>query len=92
MDDAAQGVTGILRGRDLFDATHVHRLLQGLLGLETPLYHHHALLADADGNRLAKRHGAPTLAALRDAGVHGPALAAELSAGRLPSGYSLAAA
>ena len=69
VDDAAQGVTDVVRGRDLFAATDVHRLLQALLDLPTPLYHHHALLADAEGGRLAKRHGAPTLADLRAAGA-----------------------
>ncbi|PZN97149.1 MAG: tRNA glutamyl-Q(34) synthetase GluQRS [Alphaproteobacteria bacterium] len=68
-DDAAQGVTEVVRGADLFEATHVQRLLQALLGLPTPRYHHHPLLTDSDGRRLAKRDGAPTLAALRAAGV-----------------------
>jgi glutamyl-Q tRNA(Asp) synthetase len=83
VDDAAQGVTDVVRGRDLFAATHVHRLLQALLGLPAPAYHHHALLAGADGARLAKRTGAPSLAALREGGVDGRALAEELRAGRL---------
>src|SRR5206468_5678409 len=61
VDDAAQGVTDVVRGRDLFAATHVHRLLQALLGLPTPACHHHQLLLGADGRRLAKRNGAPTL-------------------------------
>lgn len=89
LDDAAQGVTHIVRGRDLFAATHLHRLLQALLALPTPAYRHHPLIVGADGRRLAKRHGAPTLAALRDAGVDGPALAADLAAGRLPIGFAL---
>lgn len=83
VDDAAQGVTDVVRGRDLFDATHVHRLLQALLGLPAPAWHHHALLAGADGERLAKRHGAPTLAAMRQGGADGRALADDLRAGRL---------
>lgn len=87
-DDAAQGVSHIVRGADLFAATHVHRLLQALLGVPTPAYRHHALLTDAAGNRLAKRHGAPTLEALRLAGVDGRALADDLRAGRLPTGFS----
>jgi glutamyl-Q tRNA(Asp) synthetase len=90
IDDAAQGVSDVVRGRDLLAATHVHRLLQALLGLPTPFYHHHALLLDADGHRLAKRNGAPTLAALREAGADPAALVAELRAGRLPAGYSAA--
>jgi len=69
VDDAAQGVTCVTRGEDLFPATHVHRLLQHLLDLPTPEWRHHGLVADADGHRLAKRTGAPTLAALRANGV-----------------------
>lgn len=90
VDDAAQGITDVVRGRDLYDATHVHRLLQALLDLPTPAYHHHALLTGADGQRLAKRHGAPTIASLRDAGADSQALMAELRAGRLPIGYAAA--
>jgi glutamyl-Q tRNA(Asp) synthetase len=82
IDDAWQGVTDVVRGRDLFAATHVHRLLQALLDLPTPAYYHHALLAAPDGTRLAKRHDAPTLAALREAGGDGPKLADDLRAGR----------
>lgn len=92
VDDAAQGVTDVVRGRDLFAATHVHRLLQALLGLPTPFYHHHPLLVGSDGERLAKRHGAPTLESMRVAGVDGRALAGDLRAGRLPLGFALASA
>lgn len=92
VDDAAQGVTDVVRGRDLFAATHVHRLLQALLGLPTPAYHHHALLMGADGKRLAKRSGAPTIADLRAAGVDAGELVAGLRAGKLPAGYSAARA
>ena len=92
IDDAAQGVTHVVRGRDLFASTHVHRLLQALLGLPTPAYHHHPLLTDAGGDRLAKRHKAPTLAALRDGGMDPQALVAALRRGELPAGYSLAEA
>jgi len=88
VDDAAQGVTDVVRGVDLFAATHVHRLLQALLDLPTPLYRHHPLLADANGNRLAKRHGAPSLAAWRAGGQDGAALAEMLRAGRLPIGIA----
>lgn len=84
IDDAWQGVTDVVRGQDLFAATHVHRLLQALLGLPTPAYHHHALLTGPDGVRLAKRHGAPALADLRERGADGLALAAQLRAGRVP--------
>ncbi|MEG3152591.1 tRNA glutamyl-Q(34) synthetase GluQRS [Sphingomonas sp. ZT3P38] len=92
IDDAAQGVTHVVRGNDLFAATHVHRLLQALLGLPTPVYHHHALLADASGMRLAKRNRAPTLESLRAAGINGRALADDLRAGRLPIGFQVAKA
>jgi glutamyl-Q tRNA(Asp) synthetase len=87
VDDAAQGVTDVVRGRDLYAATDVHRLLQALLGLPTPHYHHHPLLLDAGGRRLAKRHGAPTLADLRAAGADPAGLAAALREGRLPDGF-----
>jgi len=69
VDDDIQGVTLVTRGEDLFAATHVHRLLQALLGLAVPDYHHHPMLADARGRRLAKREGAETIAALREAGA-----------------------
>jgi len=68
VDDALQGVTLVVRGQDLFEATHVHRLLQALLDLPSPRYRHHRLLLDASGRRLAKRDGAVTLRALRAAG------------------------
>ncbi len=68
VDDALQGVTLVTRGVDLFQATHIHRLLQALLALPTPEYHHHPLLVGADGRRLAKRDGATALGALRAAG------------------------
>jgi glutamyl-Q tRNA(Asp) synthetase len=89
IDDAAQGITHVVRGRDLFAATHVHRLLQALLDLPTPVYRHHALLADEAGERLAKRNRAPTLESMRAAGVDGKALADDLRAGRLPIGFRL---
>ncbi|MFN7177328.1 MAG: tRNA glutamyl-Q(34) synthetase GluQRS [Thermaurantiacus sp.] len=78
VDDAAQGVTDVVRGSDLFEASHVQRLLQALLGLPAPRYLHHRLLLAADGRRLAKRDHAETLAALRARGVSGAALAATL--------------
>ena len=68
VDDAAQGVTLVTRGRDLFAASHVHRLLQALLDLPVPEYHHHRLITDSAGRRFAKRDQAVTLAALRAAG------------------------
>jgi glutamyl-Q tRNA(Asp) synthetase len=66
VDDHLQGVTLITRGEDLFHATHMHRLLQALLGLRTPRYYHHNLIADSSGQRLAKRNRAITLRHLRD--------------------------
>lgn len=78
IDDAAQSVTDVVRGEDLFAATDVHRLLQALLGLPTPAYHHHRLLSDDMGRRLAKRDSAPTLAALRAQGRDPAELLAEL--------------
>jgi len=61
VDDARQGVSDVVRGHDLFDATHTQVLLQALLGLPTPRYHHHALLLDDEGRRLAKRKGSKAL-------------------------------
>ena len=89
LDDAAMGVTHVIRGADLIASTDVHRLLQALLGLAVPIYRHHALVCGADGKRLAKRDAAASLKALREAGVDGRALAADLAADRLPAGYSL---
>jgi glutamyl-Q tRNA(Asp) synthetase len=68
LDDHLQGITLVTRGEDLFAATHTHRLLQALLGLETPEYLHHTLILGADGRRFAKRDRAMTLRALREAG------------------------
>lgn len=78
VDDAAQGITDVVRGQDLFEATHVHRLLQALLGLPVPAYHHHGLLMDEQGRRLAKRDGAATLKAMREAGADPVVLVAAL--------------
>ena len=89
VDDAAQGVSDVVRGRDLFASTHVHRLLQALLELPVPDYHHHYLLTDAAGERLAKRHGAATLADLRAAGADPAALVEALRRGQIPAGNSL---
>ena len=68
VDDANQGVTHIIRGTDLLPSTHVHRMLQALLGLPEPGYYHHPLLTGPDGQRLAKRSGARPLAELRAQG------------------------
>ena len=78
VDDARQDVTLVTRGRDLLAATHVHRLLQALLALPVPDYHHHRLLIDATGLRLAKRADAASLATLRAAGADPAALRAQL--------------
>ncbi|MGA0845631.1 MAG: tRNA glutamyl-Q(34) synthetase GluQRS [Luteolibacter sp.] len=68
VDDAYQNITHVTRGEDLLAATHVHRLLQALLGLPEPIYLHHPLVKDSEGRRLAKRHDSLSIAAMRDAG------------------------
>lgn len=83
VDDAAQSVTDVVRGADLFPATHGQRLLQALLGLPVPHYHHHGLVCDATGRRLAKRDGAETLQSLRDGGMTVAELIVELDVAKL---------
>jgi glutamyl-Q tRNA(Asp) synthetase len=78
VDDARQGITHVIRGQDLFEATHVQRLLQALLGLLAPVYRHHPLLMGPDGRRLAKRDRAETLESLRARGVSPQALRREM--------------
>jgi glutamyl-Q tRNA(Asp) synthetase len=90
LDDAADGITLVTRGADLFAATHVHRLLQALLGLPVPRWHHHGLLVEGDGRKLAKRRGSPSLGDRRRAGEDGQALAADLRNAHFPAGISLA--
>ena len=90
LDDAADGVTLVTRGADLFDATHIHRLLQDLLGLPVPLWYHHGLLTDESGQKLAKRRGSPSLADRRRSGENGQALADALRSGEFPAGITLA--
>lgn len=68
VDDGLQGIGLVTRGRDLFEATHVHRMLQALLGLPEPAYWHHRLLVDTQGKRLAKRADSVAIAAYREAG------------------------
>ena len=80
-DDALQAVTHVIRGRDLFEATHIQRLLQALLGLPTPTYRHHALLTGPDGKRFAKRDRSQTLRELRESGMTAEQLRAELGFG-----------
>jgi glutamyl-Q tRNA(Asp) synthetase len=77
-DDALQGVTHVIRGEDLLEATHVQRLLQALLDLPTPAYRHHRLLTGPDGRRFAKRDGAQTLRSLRASGMTAAELRAEM--------------
>lgn len=69
VDDALQGVTHVVRGQDLYQATSVHRMLQTLLGLHAPLYHHHRLILDAEGKKLSKSTRATALRELRQQGV-----------------------
>ena len=69
IDDALQEVTSVTRGEDLVPYTDIHRLLQELLGLTVPRYHHHGLLTDKDGRRYAKRDRSVTIRALRAAGL-----------------------
>ncbi|MEZ7272011.1 tRNA glutamyl-Q(34) synthetase GluQRS [Sphingobium sp. 10 DY56-G10] len=88
LDDAAMGVTHVLRGADLRHATDIHRLLQAVLDLPSPAYRHHPLLVDAQGRRLAKRSGSLSLAQLRTQGIDPRVLAADLRAGRFPVGIS----
>ncbi|MFT4025707.1 MAG: tRNA glutamyl-Q(34) synthetase GluQRS [Novosphingobium sp.] len=90
LDDAADGITLVTRGADLFAATHIHRLLQALLGLPVPRWHHHGLLTGPDGRKLAKRRGSASLADRRRAGEDGIALAAALREHRFPAGITLA--
>jgi len=69
VDDAALGVTDVVRGRDLFPSTSVHRLLQSLLGLAAPRYHHHRLILDSDSRKLSKSTNATALRELRASGA-----------------------
>ncbi|MFC4294126.1 tRNA glutamyl-Q(34) synthetase GluQRS [Novosphingobium tardum] len=89
LDDAADGITLVTRGIDLFAASHLHRLLQALLGLPVPRWHHHPLLLDDHGRKLAKRRGTTGLSALRLAGEDGPGLADSLRSGRFGTGIRL---
>lgn len=90
VDDAASEVNLVVRGEDLRPSTPIQRLLQQLLGLPEPTYLHHPLVVHEDGRRLAKRDKAPTLQAMREAGLDGRKLAEELGGGRLPTGFRLA--
>lgn len=81
VDDALQDVTQVIRGQDLFEAAHVQRLLQALLGLPTPVYRHHRLLTGPDGKRFAKRDRAETLRDLREQGKTAAQIRTELGFG-----------
>ena len=92
VDDAAMMISHVVRGADLVASTHIHRLLQALLELPTPLYRHHQLIGDAEGRRLAKRNDAASIAALRTQGVDPARLVADLRDGVVPLGYRWIAA
>lgn len=77
-DDALQGVTHVIRGQDLFEATHIQRLIQALMEWPAPIYGHHRLLTGPDGRRYAKRDRSVTLAELREGGLTATALRREL--------------
>jgi len=92
VDDAADGISHVVRGKDLFAYTAIHRLLQELLGLSTPVYWHHPLLLDNSGEKLAKSKSSPALSARRLAGEDGRALIDNLRQSVLPLGISLSSA
>jgi glutamyl-Q tRNA(Asp) synthetase len=89
LDDADMGISDIIRGHDLRDATDIHALLQKLLGLPSPRYHFHGLLVDAEGKRLAKRTAGLALAELRQGGADPAVLVKDLRAGVFPFGIFL---
>jgi glutamyl-Q tRNA(Asp) synthetase len=78
IDDAKQGISHVVRGRDLFEATAIHRLLQELLALPAPLYRHHALLTDREGRKLAKSAASKSLRQWRAEGWHAQDIRARL--------------
>jgi glutamyl-Q tRNA(Asp) synthetase len=88
LDDAADGISHVVRGLDLFAYTAIHRLLQALLDLPEPVYWHHPLLLDEKGDKLAKSKLSQPLAELRAAGINGPDLIDSLRKGVLPLGIS----
>ncbi|MBP6380907.1 MAG: tRNA glutamyl-Q(34) synthetase GluQRS [Sphingorhabdus sp.] len=90
LDDAADGISHVVRGMDLFAYTVIHRLLQVLLGLPEPVYWHHPLLLDEKGDKLAKSRLSKPLAELRAEGISGIALVDQLRQGKLPLGISVA--
>ncbi len=92
LDDASDKVTLVTRGQDLYGMTHIHRVLQELLGLPVPMWHHHPILLGEDGEKLAKRRNSPSLADRRRAGEDGRALADRLRRGEFGAGITLASA
>jgi glutamyl-Q tRNA(Asp) synthetase len=88
LDDAADEISHVVRGQDLFAYTSIHRLLQRLLDLPQPVYWHHGLLLDEDGEKLAKSRLSQPLSDLRAKGAAGPALITDLRSGKLPLGIS----
>ena len=92
IDDAADGISHVVRGMDLFAYTAIHRLLQELLGLPQPTYWHHPLLLDEDGNKLAKSRLSQPLSELRAKGISGIELVEQLRQGKLPLGIGVSTA
>ncbi|SIN63374.1 glutamyl-Q tRNA(Asp) synthetase [Parasphingorhabdus marina DSM 22363] len=89
LDDAADGISHVVRGEDLRASTHVHRILQGLLDLPVPDYWHHRLLLDETGNKLSKSRKSASLAVLREQGVCGQELVSDLRKKTFPVGITL---
>lgn len=89
LDDARDGITHVVRGEDLFASTDIHRLLQALLGLPTPVYFHHPLLIDKSGAKLSKSRDSASLSVLRMAGGDGYQLIQQLRRDIFPVGISL---
>jgi glutamyl-Q tRNA(Asp) synthetase len=92
LDDATDGISHVVRGKDLFAYTAIHRVLQSLLGLPEPTYWHHGLLLDTKGDKLAKSRLSQPLAEYRAQGAEGDELVAQFRAGALPLGISAGAA
>ncbi|WP_281967782.1 tRNA glutamyl-Q(34) synthetase GluQRS [Roseovarius nanhaiticus] len=89
LDDAAQGITTVTRGQDLFEATVIHVILQRLLGVPTPLYHHHRLIRDNHGKRLAKRDDARAIAKYRAEGANPQDIRAMIGLVQGPAAHTL---
>jgi len=89
LDDNTDGITHVVRGHDLFASTHIHRLLQALLGLPTPHYVHHGLLVDDNDQKLAKSKASLPLRDMRQQGADGDTLRAQLQGLKLPVGIRL---